>query len=380
MRKSKLFVSSLVYFIAMCVLVTFYIMLSFVDLSSLTVTQQDILTTVIIQIVIILLIPFVLYTVIKKQKIKRTFADFNFSKISFKVLIFSILLGICCYFLNILIASFFSNIIGLFGYERVPTYATGYTPTTTTQFITNMILVALLPAICEEVAHRGLLLGGFSSLGLKASVILSSVLFGLLHLNINQFFYATVLGFLMAITVMITKSIFPAMIIHFCNNGLSLYFDFASERGLFGSKITQILSDFLMGSNAFTAFIGSFVIMTGLIAVIVLIYVILLRETRMKKMQRLLKQVSSIETSKQDREKLARINPRVNPFSNTYLNNLEQINSLLIQYNISSDKELIFKKEERVYHKPLPLEKVFIISSLALGTIITIFTFVWGIL
>ena len=380
MRKSKLFVSSLVYFITMCVLILFYILVSFVDLSFLSDTAYNIVTTVIIQIIIIMTIPFVLYTVIKKQNVKRTFKDFNFSKISLKVIIFSFAIGICCYFLNVLVASFFSNIIRLFGYENIPSYATSATSTTLGEFFTNLVLVALLPAICEEVAHRGLLLGGFSRLGLKKAVILSSLLFGLLHLNINQVFYATVLGFLMAVAVVITKSIFPAMIIHFCNNGLSLYFSYASEKGLWGSKITAMLSEFLTGSNAFTAFLGSFAIMTGLVLLIVLFYVILLKETRMKKMQKLLKNVSSVETSKQDKEKLARINPKANPFSNTYMHNLEQINELLIQYNINGEKDLIFKKEEQESHKALPLEKVFIISSIVLGTLVTIFTFIWGIL
>ena len=380
MRKSKLFVSSLVYFIAMITLVVFYIVIAKVDLSFLDEMGYDIFTTLIIQIVIILLLPFVLYTIIKKKSVKRTFAEFNFAKISIKTLLYSIVVGVCCYFLNVLVASLFSNIIVLFGYETIPSYSTMGGGTTLTEFLVSLVLVAVLPAICEEVTHRGLLLGGFSRLGLKASVILSSLLFGLLHLNINQFFYATVLGFLMAVAVIMTKSIFPAMIIHFCNNGLSLYFAFAQEKGLFGSKITAMFENFLTGSNAFTAFIGSFVIMTGLVLIIVVCYIMLLRENRMKKMKKLLKDVSSANPNEKDREKLARINPKANPFSNTYLNNLKEIKSLLVQYNITSEQEMIFKKEEREYHKPLPMEKVFIISSIVLGAIVTIFTFVWGIL
>ena len=56
MRKSKLFVSSLVYFITMCVLIAFYILMSSIDLSFLSDMAFDVLTTIIIQIVIILLI------------------------------------------------------------------------------------------------------------------------------------------------------------------------------------------------------------------------------------------------------------------------------------------------------------------------------------
>ncbi len=380
MKKSKLLSATLAYFIAVFVLIIFYIIIANVDMSSMPALNQDILTTTVIQIVIILIIPFAFYTIFKKQSIKRTFNDFYFAKISFKSVIYSFVIGIGCYFLNILVASFFSNIIALFGYETVPSYAVSSGATTPTQLIINLVLVALLPAVCEETLHRGLLLGGLSRLGLKRAVLLSSVMFGLMHLNINQFFYATVLGFLMAIAVIMSKSIFPAMIIHFCNNGLSVYMSYAREHGLFGSKLSSTFSNFLTGSNAFTAFIGSFAIMTGIMLIIVCFYVLLLRENRIKKMANLLKDVSSVEMTKQQREKLSNINPKANPFSNTYIKNLETVNSMFIEYNLTSKKELIFKKEESEYHKPTALELVFLIGSIVLAAIVTIFTFVWGIL
>lgn len=380
MRKSKLFSSTMAYFCAMVMLIIFYIVVDNVDLSFMSAQTKDIFTTVIIQIIIIFLLPLTIYTLFKKQSVKRTFKDFNYNAISFKTVIYSLLLGITCYFVNVLVASFFSNIIALFGYERIPSYSTGFTATTTKEFLINLVLVAVLPAICEETAHRGLLLGGLSRLGLKRSVLLSSLLFGLLHLNVNQFFYATVLGFLMAIAVIMAKSIIPAMIIHFCNNALSLYMSFASEKGLFGSKITSMLNSFLSGSNPVTAFLGSFAILTGLTLLVVVLYVLILKENRIKKMSGLLKDISSVEMSKQEREKIMAINPKANPFSNTYINNLETINSFFKEYNLTSEQELIFKKEESEYHKPKFLELVFLIGAIILGILVTIFTFVWGIL
>jgi len=380
MRKSKLFSSTMAYFCAMVTLIVFYIILANCDLSFMSAETQDIFTTVIIQIVIIFALPLTIYTLFRKQSLKRTFRDFNYNGVSFKTLIYSIVIGIACYFMNVLVASFFSNIIRLFGYESIPRYSSPYTATTTAQFFTNLVLVAVLPAICEETAHRGLLLGGLSRLGIKRSVLLSSLLFGLLHLNINQFFYATVLGFLMAIAVIMSKSIIPAMIIHFCNNGLSLYMSFAAERNLFGSKLSSVLNNFLTGSNVVAAFLGSFAILTGLTLIVVVFYVLLLKETRIKKMSRLLKDISAVDMSKQEREKLMAINPKANPFSNTYMTNLETINSFFREYNLTSNQELIFKKEENEYHKPTFMELVFLIGAILLGTIVTIFTFVWGIL
>lgn len=382
MRKSKLFASTLAYFCALTVLIVFYIVYANVDTSALTTLQKDILTTSIIQIVIIFLIPTIIYTITKKQSVKRTFRDFNYSVTSIKVIFYSFIIGIACYFLNIIVASFFSNIIRLFGYETMPAYATasGESIDSIGQFITNLVLVAVLPAICEETAHRGLLLGGLSRMGLKRAVLISSLLFGLMHLNVNQFFYATVLGFLMAVAVIISRSIFPAMIIHFCNNGLSIYMSYATSKGIFGSKIIGAFNTFLTGSSAFTAFLGSFAIMTGLLLVIVLFYVLLLKETRIKKMSRLLKHISSVEMSKKSKEKVSYINPKANPFSNTYMKNLETVNALFSEYNVKNKQELIFKKEESEYNKPKFIEIVFLIGAIILATVVTIFTFIWGIL
>ena len=380
MKKSKLLSSTFVYFVAMLVLIVFYIIIDNVDLSYMSSQDKDIFTTLVIQVGIILLIPLVLYTFVRKQSLKHTLRDFNFSKISFKTVIYSFVIGIACYFINILVASFFSNIIALFGYESIPSYATSSGKITLEQLFINLVLVAVIPAICEEVAHRGLLLGGMSRLGLKRAVLLSSLLFGLLHLNINQFFYATVLGFLMAIAVIMSNSIYPAMIIHFCNNGISVYMTYERQEGLFGSEILSTFNNFLTGSNAFTAFIGSFAILTCLVGIVVLFYILLLKENRIKKMSNLISHISSMDVSKATQEKLSKINPRVNPFSNTYMQNLESLNMMYKEYDITNPQELIFKKEESEYHKPTLLEIVFLVGSIALAAIVTIFTFVWGIL
>jgi len=100
------------------------------------------------------------------------------------------------------------------------------------EFINNLVtsntfpylffVIAITPAICEEVIMRGVVLDGYKKFGFKKAVILNGILFGMLHMNFHQFFYTAFLGTIFAMVVWYTKSIFASMIMHLINNGLSV--------------------------------------------------------------------------------------------------------------------------------------------------------------
>ncbi|TVP74914.1 MAG: CPBP family intramembrane metalloprotease [Gemmatimonadales bacterium] len=89
-----------------------------------------------------------------------------------------------------------------------------------------VLLVAVLPAICEEVVFRGVLLSGLRSrLPVVGAILLSGVVFGIFHLapgTAFRFLPTAWLGILLAWIVVETRSIFPAILMHFLNNGAIL--------------------------------------------------------------------------------------------------------------------------------------------------------------
>jgi sodium transport system permease protein len=85
-----------------------------------------------------------------------------------------------------------------------------------------LLLIAVLPAIGEELAFRGVMLRGLSRLGPAWAIALSSLLFGLAHGDMYRLAPATLMGVLNAWVVWRTGSIFPAMTIHFLNNGAAV--------------------------------------------------------------------------------------------------------------------------------------------------------------
>jgi sodium transport system permease protein len=83
-------------------------------------------------------------------------------------------------------------------------------------------VIALAPAICEELFFRGFVLGGLREWGVPKALGVSAVLFGLAHASIYRFLPTVLLGLLIGYTVWKTGSIFCGMIIHAANNGIAV--------------------------------------------------------------------------------------------------------------------------------------------------------------
>ena len=91
------------------------------------------------------------------------------------------------------------------------------------QIILSFITSAMIPSICEEFLFRGAIFSALMPYGKVPSIIISSVLFGLMHQNAEQFLYATAAGLVLASIVWETKSIWCGVLIHFFNNFIDLF-------------------------------------------------------------------------------------------------------------------------------------------------------------
>ncbi len=90
----------------------------------------------------------------------------------------------------------------------------------------NLIGTALLPALLEELLFRGMMLGALRPQGDKAAVIVSAIFFGLIHGNVLQVPFATILGLILGWLTVRTGSIVPAVLLHFVNNATSVLLEF----------------------------------------------------------------------------------------------------------------------------------------------------------
>ncbi len=78
-----------------------------------------------------------------------------------------------------------------------------------------VFIMGFVGPFCEEFVFRGIIFNGYKKTGrLLGALLLSSLLFGLMHMNFNQFCYAFVLGICFALLVEATGSLWSSVIGH----------------------------------------------------------------------------------------------------------------------------------------------------------------------
>lgn len=94
--------------------------------------------------------------------------------------------------------------------------------TSVKDFLFMTLFIAVIPAILEEVAIRGILLQPLRRFGDGFAIVVSAVIFSLLHGNMVQIPYTVVAGIYFGYVAVITGSIWPSIILHFLNNFYSV--------------------------------------------------------------------------------------------------------------------------------------------------------------
>ncbi len=369
-RHKNIFNTNLIYFLVLILFVGVRICSS-LGLFSFLGESGDIVLTVVVQIVILFLFPLFLISKLNKKSPLKTLQDFNFRKVNAKSILISIAIGVIVFFLTIVISVFFNYIIELLGYSPVRGTATKID--TWGKFAVSMLTIAVLPAFCEEFLHRGALLSAYKPLGLSKAIFYSSLLFGLLHLSVEKFFYASIIGAVLGTVTLFSRSIIPAMIIHFLNNGINVYLSFASETGLFGGDFTTKFRQLLFGDN----FFASIIFITFFVALLVFLLFYLISALLTINAKESIRNYAESAAIEQMRQEVLGENEKPKTparpliiFSKSSLQDTLKVN---IPY-----EALGFYIAPQV--TPTLMDNLFLYSSLLLGGLITIFTFIWGVI
>lgn len=84
-----------------------------------------------------------------------------------------------------------------------------------------LLVMALVPAICEELAYRGFILSGFRSSHRPAhALVFATIFFALGHTILQQSIVAFSAGLILGLIAIQTNSLFPCVIYHALHNGL----------------------------------------------------------------------------------------------------------------------------------------------------------------
>lgn len=110
--------------------------------------------------------------------------------------------------------------------------------------VAYLLVLSVLPAIFEEFAFRGVVMGALKKHGRTVAIIGSSALFGLMHGNLVQIPFAFALGCVFAYIDLLCDSIWPSVIVHFLNNFTAGVVDLVSVGG--NDLVTAIVSSLII--------------------------------------------------------------------------------------------------------------------------------------
>ncbi len=111
-------------------------------------------------------------------------------------------------------------------------------------WLSVLFLMALVPAICEELSFRGFIFGGLvRERGRLRAVLVTALMFGISHGVLQQSIAATIMGVLLGWVALRTGSVLPGILIHFTNNALSVSMERIASSQWEGASLFLTTSD-----------------------------------------------------------------------------------------------------------------------------------------
>ncbi len=331
----------------------------------------DIFYSLIIQGVIMFALPLMLYSLMLRVRPKEVFESSNFYRPSGRVVLISIALGILCFVINIFISSIFSGILSFTGFRYYG--ASGDTDYSVLSFVVAIFTTAIMPAVCEEFLHRGILLQGVKHIGFNKAIVISSLLFALIHFNIMQTGFAFVVGLLLGFVSVVAKNIWPAIIMHFMNNFLSTYFAYAKVNNWPLGDLLN-MDNYVKHNNMVVVFMLSAVIVLIVIGLLALCIWKLYKESIIRKVNLAIEKVYNSNSAHEK-------NSPINIGEQEVIRELLENNTLLnLEFQEKENPISYVMPKEKSRYQPRPLDKVFLWGGIILGGLITLFTYIWGLI
>ena len=110
----------------------------------------------------------------------------------------------------------------------------------------NLLAIAVMPAICEEIFFRGFLFTSLSHNKEKKAqiwaVIFSGVMFGFMHIDFIRVIPTSILGIALGYSVYKSRCIFIPMIMHFLNNAIAVLSLHTTKHDGIMVKISDLLT------------------------------------------------------------------------------------------------------------------------------------------
>ncbi len=159
----------------------------------------------------------------------------------------SVLLGIVCQFvgmaLNLPIISAVTKWVGPIT-SKVPEMTNPGT------LLLGIIVMGVIPGVCEEILFRGVIFNAFREYGTKCAVVFSALMFALLHMDITNFVGPFVMGIVFGVMVAKTNRLLYPIIAHFCVNTMATVLSYAFQFDVFQDFYHDFILLFMLAALA----------------------------------------------------------------------------------------------------------------------------------
>lgn len=167
------------------------------------------------------LVPLTLYFLLltkRGSRLKTLKTDFRLNGIRARNFPEILVITFATIYVTTCVSAVWQGALGLIGFRSGGT--SGGTGGGISFVILQIFIVAVLPAIFEELTNRGVL--GAAEKNEKEYILFSALLFALMHQNVTQTGYTFVAGLVMAALCFYTNGIWASVFFHFMNNFISV--------------------------------------------------------------------------------------------------------------------------------------------------------------
>ncbi len=165
---------------------------------------------------LLIALPTVIYVKTKGASLKT---ELRFNKLSFVDVLLVAVAFIAAYFVAVFINVIGEIFLSMLGNLIVPDIPFATDPA---EYLVLLFIIAGSAGICEEILFRGFILRAYEKLGMWPNIIVTAMLFSILHLNVQNILAPFFLGIVLGFVVYKTNSIFAGIIGHFINNAISV--------------------------------------------------------------------------------------------------------------------------------------------------------------
>lgn len=202
---------------------------------------------------ILLLVPLALVVYMKKD-VRQTY---GFAGVKAAGCIGSAFIGVGMFLINLVLSM---GLMRLFP-ESAGNVETAFSAILGDSMVSALLVIALTPAVCEELLFRGMILHAMKArYRVSTAIVVTAALFGLYHMSLVKFIPTGLLGLALCIVVWKTGSIYPAMVMHFTNNALSVVIAYC--QGQIGRVLPVFYQDAFSLSDAMLL-VGAGLILLG---------------------------------------------------------------------------------------------------------------------